>query len=177
MAKKSAKSTGKQKNENTTKPSSVPTAANPTRPVVNNSARPHLQEKSVLSLPRILFFLSISLLSLIVNNEAPARPFGIFKSNPVASKSPIFVRPRILLVTAHPDDEVLFAPTVLNLLSDEKKEFAELWSLCLSVGDYTVKIDDSNAQNQIATVRKKEWADSWEVLGLDSSRRFILDVP
>lgn len=173
MAKRTTalKSANKPKDEtkSPTSTSSVPTTKPTARPT-------RVREQSPLSLPLIALFLSISLLSLLWTVEAPSKPFAIFKPNPIASKSPIFIRPRILLVTAHPDDEILFAPTVLSLLSEDKKKSTDLWTLCLSAGDYLIA-SDAKAQEELGLIRQREWSESWDVLGIDETRRWILDIP
>lgn len=81
---------------------------------------------------------------------------------------------RILLLTAHPDDECLFfAPTVSALLAQasadsvEGKSAHEVYSLCLSVG---------NADG-LGAVRRDELANSLDVLGVDANKRWVLDHP
>jgi hypothetical protein len=71
---------------------------------------------------------------------------------------------RILLLTAHPDDESLFfAPTILALVNQD----TELHLMCLSDGD----------ADGIGHLRSKEIEDSWDVLGVDSRRRILIDSP
>ncbi|KZT69976.1 LmbE-like protein [Daedalea quercina L-15889] len=78
---------------------------------------------------------------------------------------------RILLLTAHPDDECMFfAPTLLGLLaqstaSSESPKIPEVFSLCLSVG---------NADG-LGNVRRDELGRSLDVLGVPSSRRWVVD--
>ncbi len=78
-------------------------------------------------------------------------------------------------MTAHPDDEILFAPTILSLLSEEHREHADLWALTLSTGNYVLPGANLTAQAQ-SEVRRAEWDNSWDVLGLSKDRRWILDV-
>jgi N-acetylglucosaminylphosphatidylinositol deacetylase len=69
---------------------------------------------------------------------------------------------RILLVTAHPDDECLFfAPTILALNS------SNLYSLCLSTGD----------ADGLGEIRVGELGHSLDVLGIDKTRRWVVDSP
>ena len=74
---------------------------------------------------------------------------------------------RVLLLTAHPDDECLFfAPTVTSLralphVSSDKQPNVELYSLCLSVG---------NADG-LGETRREELARSLDVLGIEESKR------
>jgi N-acetylglucosaminylphosphatidylinositol deacetylase len=71
---------------------------------------------------------------------------------------------KVLLVTAHPDDECMFfAPTLLAL----GPVAAEVHNLCLSVGN----------QDGLGSVRKEELARSLDVLGIPAARRKVLDHP
>ncbi|THG97127.1 hypothetical protein EW026_g4816 [Hermanssonia centrifuga] len=80
--------------------------------------------------------------------------------------------PRILLLTAHPDDECLFfAPTLTVLLSQaighDTNKIPQVYSLCLSVGD----------ADGLGDVRKEELGRSLNVLGVEEGKRWILDQP
>ncbi|XP_076867756.1 N-acetylglucosaminyl-phosphatidylinositol de-N-acetylase [Brachyhypopomus gauderio] len=69
---------------------------------------------------------------------------------------------RVLVVTAHPDDECMFfAPTVLKLVESD----ALVHLLCLSTGNYCNQGDQ----------RKKELLDSCTVLGIPTNRVTIID--
>ncbi|KII84272.1 hypothetical protein PLICRDRAFT_32348 [Plicaturopsis crispa FD-325 SS-3] len=71
---------------------------------------------------------------------------------------------RVLLVTAHPDDEVFFfAPTLIDL----HKQGVETHSLCLSNG---------NADG-LGSVRLEELDRSLDVLGVDKARRGVVESP
>ncbi|KAF8548960.1 LmbE-like protein [Imleria badia] len=73
---------------------------------------------------------------------------------------------RILLLTAHPDDECLFfAPTVLALAKDPTHP--EIYSLTMSVG---------NADGH-GKVRKEELHRSLDVMGIDQDKRWVVDHP
>ena len=78
---------------------------------------------------------------------------------------------RVLLLTAHPDDECMFfAPTLLGLLASatgtSRSEITpEIFSLCLSVG---------NADG-LGYIRRDELGRSLDVLGVPSSRRWVED--
>ena len=73
---------------------------------------------------------------------------------------------RILILTAHPDDECMFfAPTILGL--NATLENLEVSSLCLSVG---------NADG-LGAIREKEYHESYAVLGVPASRRWIINHP
>lgn len=95
-----------------------------------------------------------------------------------------YLPPRILLLTAHPDDEAFFfGPTLTSLIpslpapvSASSREKAsdtialtlpQVYSLCLSVG---------NADG-LGNVRKGELGDSLDILGVAEERRWILDRP
>jgi N-acetylglucosaminylphosphatidylinositol deacetylase len=90
--------------------------------------------------------------------------------------------PRILLLTAHPDDETFFfGPTLTSLIppfaapasassrnnaSDTiALTFPQIYSLCLSVG---------NADG-LGDIRRRELEASLDVLGVTEDRRWILD--
>lgn len=81
--------------------------------------------------------------------------------------------PRILLLTAHPDDECMFfAPTLLSLLPPEElapspQQHPKVYSLCLSVGD----------ADELGGVRKDELEKSLDVLGVSKGRRWVVDHP
>jgi N-acetylglucosaminylphosphatidylinositol deacetylase len=79
---------------------------------------------------------------------------------------------RVLLVTAHPDDESLFfAPTVISLLSHKKKNKAtpcvEVYLLCLSTG---------NADGS-GKIRQGEIQRASDVLGIEDVKRWVVDNP
>jgi len=72
---------------------------------------------------------------------------------------------RLLVLTAHPDDECMFfAPTLLGL---NTKDNTEIFSLCLSTG---------NADG-LGMTREMEFHASYEVLGVPAERRWIVDHP
>ena len=74
--------------------------------------------------------------------------------------------PRILLLTAHPDDECLFfAPTILALRDDPTHP--EIFSLTMSVG---------NADG-LGELRKDELSRSLDVMGIDQEKRWVVDHP
>lgn len=73
---------------------------------------------------------------------------------------------RILLLTAHPDDECLFfAPTVLALREDPIHP--EIYSLTMSIG---------NADG-LGGTRKDELSRSLDVMGIDQDKRWVVDHP
>lgn len=93
-----------------------------------------------------------------------------------------FSPPRILLLTAHPDDETFFfGPTVTSMIPSSPAPvpasprgtapnsvgltFPQVYSLCLSVG---------NADG-LGDIRRRELGDSLDVLGVPEDRRWVLD--
>lgn len=73
---------------------------------------------------------------------------------------------RILLLTAHPDDECLFfAPTVLALRGDPTRP--EIYSLTMSIGDAA----------GLGKTRKEELSRSLDVMGIDQDKRWVVDHP
>jgi N-acetylglucosaminylphosphatidylinositol deacetylase len=116
------------------------------------------------------------LVSLLIQPWHSPHPFLL--DSDVAHYSP----PRILLLTAHPDDETFFfGPTLTSLIpslsapisasSREKASdtvaltFPQVYSLCLSVG---------NADG-LGDIRRRELGDSLDILGVAEDRRWILD--
>ena len=89
--------------------------------------------------------------------------------------------PRILLLTAHPDDEAFFfGPTITSLIppfavpastNESESDNAsgsvtpQVYSLCLSVG---------NADG-LGDIRRRELSDSLDVLGVAKDKRYVLD--
>ncbi|KAF5349661.1 hypothetical protein D9756_008965 [Leucocoprinus leucothites] len=95
----------------------------------------------------------LSLLTILLYSPLNA---GIFHSDSA--------QPRILLLTAHPDDECLFfGPTLLSL----EKTDAMIFALSLSTG---------NADG-LGAVRIEEFHKSYETLGVPAERRWIVDHP
>lgn len=89
---------------------------------------------------------------------------------------------RVLLLTAHPDDETFFfGPTVTSLIpsfaapvsrspNDNTSDslalmFPQVYSLCLSVG---------NADG-LGDIRRRELGDSLDVFGVSKDKRWVLD--
>ncbi|KAJ3514534.1 hypothetical protein NLJ89_g2329 [Agrocybe chaxingu] len=74
----------------------------------------------------------------------------------------------ILLVTAHPDDEVLFfAPTILSLSRKAANGSATFYHLCLSYG---------NAEG-LGETRKRELGYSLDILGVPLQKRWAVNHP
>jgi len=132
---------------------------------------------------RLAFF--VLLLSILVAIlRGPARSEYTFNDlkrdyysqpNDVTTSNPD--KERILLVTAHPDDECLFfGPTLLGLTSNtsnpqngenERANIPEIFSFCLSVGD----------ADGLGPVRREEYEKSLDVLGVPKGNRMVLDHP
>lgn len=73
---------------------------------------------------------------------------------------------RVLLLTAHPDDECLFfAPTVLALREDPTHP--EIYSLTMSVGN----------ADSLGETRKDELSRSLDVMNIDQDKRWVVDHP
>ena len=81
---------------------------------------------------------------------------------------------RVLFLTAHPDDEVMFfAPTILSLQLDKPSakdkegtsRHALAYSLCLSTGD----------ADGLGAVRVKELENSLDILSIPKGRRWLVD--
>lgn len=118
----------------------------------------------------LYFAIPFVLAILIAPYHAPS--FGI---NEKSGGDPL----RILLLTAHPDDECMFfAPTLLALSGFARRPTPsviqspvvrshELYSLCLSSGD----------AHGLGEVRKQELAASLDVLGIPQQRHWVLDKP
>lgn len=99
----------------------------------------------------------------------------------VSFLSPTGSNERILLLTAHPDDECMFfAPSILSLntrppSSHEgeapnniaSKKSTELFSLCLSTGD----------ADGLGKLRRKELEQSLHILGIPPTNSWVIDNP
>ena len=98
----------------------------------------------------LLSALLVSLFSLII-----LRPF--------AYNSFLWRSKKVLLVTAHPDDEALFfSPTLLAM-----PRGVQVYSLCLSYGD----------SEGLGQVRKEEFHRAMDVLKVPTNNRWILNHP
>lgn len=90
---------------------------------------------------------------------------------------------RVLLLTAHPDDECMFfAPTITALVTRiygdasapralevelDRRNATIIYSLCLSIGD----------ADSLGHIRRGEIGRSLDVLGISKSNRWVLDRP
>ncbi|TDL22695.1 LmbE-like protein [Rickenella mellea] len=115
---------------------------------------------------RPYFFLLLPVLLALLLSPKTRHDSNFLTISPNPGKSH-----RILLLTAHPDDECMFfAPTLLHLLSASTQSDVsddKVYSLCLSSG---------NASG-LGEARKKELAASLDVLGVTHERRQVLDEP
>jgi N-acetylglucosaminylphosphatidylinositol deacetylase len=140
-----------------------------------------------------LRWLFLSLLAAFLYH--PKETNNVITHQPSPLNQGIFPGPaRILLLTAHPDDECLFfAPTILSLVSHKGKKpiqnsqhtdpsfeegvdveaktvdvlSPEVYSLCLSIGD----------ADGLGETRKAELERSLDVLGIEEGKRWIVDHP
>jgi LmbE family N-acetylglucosaminyl deacetylase len=78
--------------------------------------------------------------------------------------------PRILCVTAHPDDEAAAFGGSLRLYHDRG---AEIYVICLTPGQAATHRGHAKSDHELAAVRRKEFAASCEILGID--RGVVLD--
>ena len=125
-------------------------------------------------LVRILAVLVPILFALVLRN--PLEHENVFSVNTLLHSESITPSPaRVLLVTAHPDDESLFfAPTLISLLShkhdgglENAAPYAEVYTLCLSTGD----------ADGLGKIRQQEMLRALDVLGIQEGKRWIVDNP
>ena len=77
---------------------------------------------------------------------------------------------RILCITAHPDDEAAAFGGSLRLYHDRG---AEIYVVCLTPGQAASHRGAAKKDHELATIRRKEFAASCEILGVD--RGVVLD--
>lgn len=77
---------------------------------------------------------------------------------------------RILCVTAHPDDEAAAFGGTLRLYHDRG---SEIFVVCLTPGQAATYRGASKNEHELAAIRRKEFAASCEILGID--RGIVLD--
>jgi LmbE family N-acetylglucosaminyl deacetylase len=78
--------------------------------------------------------------------------------------------PRILCVTAHPDDEAAGFGGTLRTYHDRG---AESYVVCLTPGQAATHRGNAKTDHELATIRRKEFAAACEILGID--RGVVLD--
>ncbi len=78
--------------------------------------------------------------------------------------------PRILCVTAHPDDEAAAFGGTLRLYHERG---AEIYLICLTPGQAASHRGSAKTDHELAALRRKELAASCEILGID--RWIVLD--
>jgi LmbE family N-acetylglucosaminyl deacetylase len=78
--------------------------------------------------------------------------------------------PRILCVTAHPDDEAAAFGGTLRLYHERG---VELFVICLTPGQAATHRGSASNDHELATIRRKEFAASCGILGVD--RCLVLD--
>lgn len=124
-------------------------------------------------LNRILAVVIPILLAFIL--RAPSEHDNVFINSKFHPEGVNDLPARVLLVTAHPDDESLFfAPTVISLLSHKHHSVIEtgtsdieVYFLCLSNGD----------ADGLGKTRQHELMRSLDVLGIEDGKRWVLDHP
>lgn len=117
-----------------------------------------------------LFILLLSLLTAVLFNHKES--INVFNPAFSSTTTSTQLRQKLLLLTAHPDDEsMFFAPTLLGLRHFDAVEASEatktpdVYSLCLSTG---------NADG-LGGIRTKELEGSLDILGVQRENRWILD--
>ena len=89
--------------------------------------------------------------------------FALIILRPYTANNFLWRSKKVLLVTAHPDDEALFfSPTLLAV-----PRGVQVFSLCLSYGD----------SEGLGQVRKEEYHRALDVLKVPKNRRWILNHP
>jgi len=78
--------------------------------------------------------------------------------------------PRILCITAHPDDEAAAFGGTLRLYHERG---AEIYLICLTPGQAATHRGTAKSDHELAAIRRKELAASCEILGID--RWIVLD--
>ena len=79
----------------------------------------------------------------------------------------LFKDERILLLTAHPDDECMFFAPTIQALTFDRVTSSHVHSLCLSTGD----------ADGLGDLRKEELSRSLDVLGVHPANRALVDHP
>ena len=126
-----------------------------------------------------LYVVALALLPVFLGLLQPFYSSEIFPFGSASDDS----SPRILLLTAHPDDETFFfGPTLTSLIPSSAVSFSpkpqspiytnsvpfalpQVYTLCFSVG---------NADG-LGHVRRRELRDSLDVIGVAEDKRWVLD--
>jgi N-acetylglucosaminylphosphatidylinositol deacetylase len=130
-----------------------------------------------MTIPRL--YVVLALLPVFLGLLQPLHSSKIFPFEPANDGS----SPRLLLLTAHPDDETFFfGPTLTSLIPSSRVSSSpnpenpihsnsvpftlpQVYSLCFSVG---------NADG-LGYVRRRELQDSLDVIGVAEDKRWVLD--
>ena len=100
-----------------------------------------------------LVWISVSLIAVV--SYFPVEYLNAFKDE------------RILLLTAHPDDECMFFAPTIQALTLDRVTRSHVHSMCLSTGD----------ANGLGDIRKEELGRSLDVLGVHPTNRALVDHP
>ncbi|KAH9177828.1 LmbE-like protein [Lactarius sanguifluus] len=121
-------------------------------------------------------YVALALLPVLLGLLRPLHSSNVFPFGPASDNS----SPRLLLLTAHPDDETFFfGPTLTSLIPSSGVSLSpspthsnsvpfalpHVYSLCFSVG---------NADG-LGYERRRELRDSLDVLGVAEDKRWVLD--
>ncbi|KAH9073102.1 LmbE-like protein [Lactarius deliciosus] len=121
-------------------------------------------------------YVALALLPVLLGLLRPLHSNNVFPFEPASDNS----SPRLLLLTAHPDDETFFfGPTLTSLIPSSGVSLSpspthsnsvpfalpHVYSLCFSVG---------NADG-LGYERRRELRDSLDVLGVAEDKRWVLD--
>ena len=122
-----------------------------------------------------VLYVALALLPVFLSLLQPLHSHEIFPFGPANVNDGS--SPRLLLLTAHPDDETFFfGPTLTSLIPSSNPEspiystsvpftHPQVYSLCFSVG---------NADG-LGYVRRRELQDSLDVIGVARDKRWVLD--
>jgi len=126
--------------------------------------RSKFQQTDFLLETRIMFRFSLAL--IVVLASLLLLPFHENVDLLHATRDPKTNTSRILLLTAHPDDECFFfSPTILALQKEALRP--EIYSLCLSTGN----------SEGLRETRRMELGRSLDVMGIEPDKRWVVDHP
>jgi N-acetylglucosaminylphosphatidylinositol deacetylase len=118
-------------------------------------------------------YVALALLPVILGLLQPFHSSETFSFGPVGDGS----TPRLLLLTAHPDDETFFfGPTLTSLIPSSGVSLSpkpghihsnsvQVYTICFSVG---------NADG-LGYIRRRELWGSLDIIGVDEDKRWVLD--